>query len=73
MVFLKDYIMKKLGICSKQMKKLSVYQFIKQVKDKLLNSFLQYWKDYRYRILNSEQGKLYTYFSFKTTFGCEKY
>lgn len=42
-------------------------------KDKLCKSFQKFWYDFRQDTLESEHGKLITYFSFKHSFGREKY
>lgn len=67
-----EFILKKLGI-SVGNRSYSLYQFIKLIKAKLHSQYSKFWNAYRDQILKSEQGKLFSYFSFKTIFGFEKY
>ena len=54
-------------------KKYSIYRFTKDIKDKFLSLYNNFWNDYRERTLMHRCGKLLTYFSFKTTLGFEEY
>ena len=65
-----EYILKKLSINNVKTK---INSFGRIIKDKLCKSFQSFWTEYREKILESKQGKLYTYFLFKNTFGVEKY
>lgn len=67
-----DCILKKLGIQTCNLKT-SIYSFTKFIKDKLYKNYLHFWKENRNKVLQSDQGKLTTYFSFKTLFCFEKY
>ena len=68
-----EYILNKLGISTSCDLKTGIHSFTKWIKDKLYKNYLNFWRDHRNEIIQTEKGKLNTYFSLKTEFGFEKY